>query len=1049
MIMQSFVAIALATAAVGQTSNVTYHSTISSGLAYPARLAPAPGGGIYVTDPPMKLVAEYDATQALVGSHAVADGAIGIAVHTDGRIFISHDNGTIGVYDTAFAFLYAVNPAPLTLTGPNDLAFDSTTNELYAVDSGSNRIMVFVESMTATWTLARSWGTGGSTLGTFTAPQAIAIDPDLGRVLVTDVDNFRVQVFNTTGIFLFKFGYRIMYLPTNEVAWFARSEGLTLDACGNIYVADALMGTVRAFNSFGQELSASHTPVVGYGSGPGQLRVPCDIMIDSGKLYVASTNNAEVEVYTVACTETSTAAATVPFEPREKLSRTTKELRVRSTDRDDGSVPVRAGVPQMPDNPAEIVAAINSGVFREDLDLNRDRVIDIQDLEIAVVKFGAGTIEDFVHEQGGVAAHPALNPPHILDLPNRCGLCHSMDGAPGGMLTAAGQENLCQSCHSAGKIAGSAWIGPGNEETNHPWGVSAYDADPGPAPDSEVALHLDAGKVRCGTCHDPHESFQGICDTPSSIPGWEFPSHIGSCNGGSANGEPCQSDAQCEMTFMRTEGNKVNLCGECHVQYDEWLHAGHSDEHADPWSHYDWSMGNNWLCTGPGTPYAYCTDVDAGTATSAGTAICTSAGMPLACCTGPGTGTCTVANASCLGAGNPWPCCTGVGTGTCANNLSAAACTGAGTPMACCTGVGTGSCSSRESCRQCHSGNGYIDFSEDFPDGVVQGSRHRGHFRVVDCLVCHATHGKSHDQHLLRIYDDVRLPTGQMITDAGASAACISCHNGRAAPPVPNPPGVTTPHYLNGGAMLEGINAVTTFDGTEYVLTSSQHTQLLNTGSLGCPTCHMAPVPTSGPGAGKVGGHTFNLVDHESGFENVDNTCNAAGCHSGLTTINRTANGDYDGNGLIQGIQTETHGLLILLKDALNAAGAFRLLLDPDTGLPTEDPIGGLNSDGAPSYPYWTTKMCSGGDRDGLACNGSGAGTAPFNCPGGGACNSSVPAGEVATVEDAIWNWEYVDNSEDLGVKNTGYAIGLLQIAYKGVTDQAVPSAAYRYSPAP
>jgi hypothetical protein len=218
----------------------------------------------------------------------------------------------------------------------------------------------------------------------------------------------------------------------------------------------------------------------------------------------------------------------------------------------------------------------------------------------------------------------------------------------------------------------------------------------------------------------------------------------------------------------------------------------------------------------------------------------------------------------------------------------------------------------------------------------------------------------------------------------------------------------------------------------------------------------MAPVPTSGLGAGKVGGHTFNIVDRDSGFENVANSCNAAGCHTGLTTINRPANGNYDGNGAIEGVRTETLNLLILLKDALNAAGAFRLLLDPVTGLPTADPPGGLSPDGAPSYPYWTTRKCSGGTRDGLACSGTGAGTAPFNCPGGGACNSSVPAGELVTVEDAIWNWEFVDKSEDLGVKNTGYAIGLLQIAYKGVTNSAVPGlplpappVAYRYSPAP
>jgi len=61
-----------------------------------------------------------------------------------------------------------------------------------------------------------------------------------------------------------------------------------------------------------------------------------------------------------------------------------------------------------------------------------------------------------------------------------------------------------------------------------------------------------------------------------------------------------------------------------------------------------------------------------------------------------------------------------------------------------------------------------------------------------------------------------------------------------------------------------------------------------------------------------------------------------------------------------------------------------------------------------------------------------------------------VPTGNrTTTVVNAIWNWEFVDNSGDLGVKNTGYAIGLLQIAYKGTAGVAVPGAAYRYTPNP
>lgn len=863
---------------------------MTEGIAYPARIAPTPGGGIYVTDPPMKLFVEYDAAGALVGTHAIAEGAVGIAVHTDGRIFISRDDGKIGVYSTEFALLGTVNPAPLTLTGPNDLAFDSSASELYTVDSGSHRVLVFTESAPATWTLTRSWGMEGTGLGQFAAPQAIALNPTLGQVIVTDADNFRVQVFNTNGILLFKFGYRILFLPTSDTAWFARSEGVAVDACNNIYIVDALMGTVRVFSSIGRELSATFVPAVGYGTGAGQLRVPCDVAIDgAGKMYVASTNNGAVEVFNVACAVTASSSG-----PADEPRSSSKSAPINRREADGRTViaPVAAVQPSMPDNPLEIVSAINSGEYCAEFDFNRNNVVDLADLQIAVDVFGAGTVEDFLNMADGVAAvsHPALLPPHILDLPNRCGRCHSMDGAPGGMLAAAGQENLCQSCHSAGKIAGPEWIGPGSDLNSHPWGVPTDDVNLDPQ--SELALHLDNGNVRCATCHEPHEGTPG-----------------GTCAGGACEGGPfhnsvCQNNDQCApmVPYMREEiyragGDHLlaqatgqpavmkrmtamdpSLCGECHSDIvDQWDVAGHADLEAEPFVHYDWSLSN------------------------------------------------------------------------------------------------------RSSCRQCHSGFGYIDFSKGVP-----AASQRGNLRVVDCLVCHSTHGTPQGETLLRIYDDVTLPSGQVITDVGPGATCVSCHNGRTQPPTQNTTtSLSTPHYLLGGVMLAGINGYA-FGNTS--LENSAHTA-----QVGCTDCHMAPGPTSGPGAWKVGGHTFNMKDRDSGFENVENACQ--GCHTGLATLNRTARGDYDGDGAVEGVQDEVSGLLASVLAQLQAKGAVQLA----------------------GYPYWNI--------------------------------NAVPEADRILVKNGIWNWEYVDNSGDLGVHNTAYAVGLLQLTYEKLTEEVLANAYLRYVP--
>ncbi|MBI4716983.1 MAG: SMP-30/gluconolactonase/LRE family protein [Planctomycetes bacterium] len=1048
-------------ATLGQTSSVTYATRYATGTEFPSRVAVSPGGTLYVTDPPLKQVVEYDATGTVLATYAVSQEPVGIAVHADGRVFVSRADGKVGVYSSAFVFQSLLNASPMTMGAPNDMEFDATAMELYVVDTEDAQVLVFEESSPGAWTLARAWGTDGGGLGEFVSPLAIAVDPVREHVIVTDADNFRIQVFDTAGTVLFKFGYRMLYTATQEVGWVVRAQGVALDDCGNIYLADAMMGTVRVFDPAGGELSATHAPAIGYGTGAGQLRTPSDLTIDgAGNLYVANTSNASVEVYDVVCT-VGTLAATTPATDEVRTSRSRK-----------GS---RLGI-RLPDNPFDLVGAIATGLYSGGFDVNFDRKVNLADLELVVRHFGAGTVQDFLSYDGGPlgAASGTYDAPHVIGIANACGRCHSVDGAPGGMLTAAGQENLCLSCHNPAGIAMGKPIGAGTTGGSHPWGVAADDADPGPAAGSLVSLHLDNGDVRCGTCHNQHEAFRGTCQIGGIQPPPPLP-HIGRCIDGPFVGKLCQADYQCDNLYVRTGGDKIELCGECHKEYDEWLHAGHSEEYADPWFHYDWSMGNNWLCTGPGTPYAYCTGEGVGTAASTAAAVCTGAGTPLACCTGAGTGpTCTVSNAGCSGPGTPFACCTGVGTGNCANNLSAAACTGPGTPMACCTGAGTGSCSSREACRQCHSGEGYIDFSRDFQDGTVATSTHRGTFRVADCLVCHATHGMAQDDELLRIYDTVRLPTGQVLSGLGAGATCVACHNGRSVPPVPNTPGVSSPHYLNGGAMLEGINAVLTFPtgpgAVTYAVSNSNHTT--NAGIF-CTTCHMAPGPSSGPGAGKVGGHTFNLKVHDPadpdyGFENVDNTCNSAGCHTGVTSINRTAYGDYDGDGTIEGVQDETRGLLARLKDALYGAGASRLLVNGVTGAATTEPeictAAGVplacctgvrtgptcvDPDAEPANPYWTTTRCTGGTRAGLPCR-TGTGTAPFDCPGGGTCTAAVPSGNtLATVEDGIWNWEYVDNSGDLGVKNTGYAIGILQIAYKGVTGVAVPGAAYRYSPAP
>ena len=819
------------TAGLAGPVDVTPTGTIDTGLLMPARLAATPAGGVYVTDQLGGQVLEYDAMGALVDAYAVPELPVGIAVANDGTVYVSRRDGAVGMYDPAFTELGTFDASLTGMTAPNDMAVDTGTGDIFVVDSAENRVLIF----NAAGTQTGAFGSEGSGIGQFRSPQAIAIYEADDLIFVADTDNFRVQVFDLGNLtFQYKFGYKTLYAPTGEVAWFARSEGLAFDACGDVLVTDALMGTVRAFSLMGQELDPQFLPVLDYGD----VALPCDLLVNGSTLYVASSYDGTVEVYDATCTR--------QLAPRGLAAVPGSVKGVSPEVKDPAS---SDSLPEPPDNPYVIVEAIETGAYVSDLDLNGDRHVNLTDLRIAVEGFGAATVEDFLN-MGANSRNPypaPLIPPHLPNYEHTCGRCHSMDNLPGGMLDVDGQENLCLSCHMPGGVAMATALQPMGNGFTHPVGVAADAGNAtGPAAGTEMSYHLDNGDIRCGTCHDPHE----------------------------------QDDAP----YLRGTVINANLCGECHTEAEEWHHSGHGDPTGDAWVHYDWSLPN------------------------------------------------------------------------------------------------------RAACRMCHSGNGFIDFSNGLPP-----EEQNGMFRTLDCASCHAAHGKSQDEELLRLYGEVVLPGDVTVTDAQANATCMVCHNGRTVPADGG-----TPHYALAGVMLEGINA-NLFGAT---VMNSAHTEV-----AGCVQCHMVPGPAAGnPGAGKVGGHTFAMIVHDPddpdyGFEHLAG-CNAAECHGNtgaLTSFNRMAYGDYDGDGVVEGVQDEVAALSDLVFAELHNAGAVFL----------------------GHYPYW--------DFSGVLDD---------------------PPGFLQTVRDVVWNWEYVDNSGDFGIHNTAYAVAVLQISYEALTGSTVPGADLRYQPA-
>jgi DNA-binding beta-propeller fold protein YncE len=455
---------------VGQVGVLPHLDSLTEALRGPARLALAPDGSVFVTDPLSNHVARFDDTGALTGTWPVPAGPIGVAVHPDGRVFVSlREEPNVAIYDSDMSLLgYLGAGDPLVaFAGPTDIDIASDTGRIYVVDAEADRIYGFESD----GILALRIGSRGSWPGEYIYPSAITVDEPRNRLIVADHDKFRVQVFTTGGVFLQQYGDRLTSTPQGLRGWMPRPLGLTADPAGYLYLTDALMGTVRVFGPTGLEVGQ----VLEYGDEPGQLRVPCDLAVshDGKRLYVVNSGNSSVEVYDL-----------------------------------------------MWGGQASITATVAGDV----IDWSSTPALD-DDMQTTGMPTG--------EPEGIIAAEPsretAWDGPHIVeDRPDICGPCHGITGQPGGHGgTVEGQAVLCMSCHSVTGRAlqvpihqrdmadpfGSNDAAADGRGRSHAWGVPAVNplADAvGPVAGSPMALHLDLdGNIKCATCHNQHNTYYG------------------------------------------------------------------------------------------------------------------------------------------------------------------------------------------------------------------------------------------------------------------------------------------------------------------------------------------------------------------------------------------------------------------------------------------------------------------------------------------------------------------------------------------------------------
>ncbi len=252
----------------------------------------------------------------------------------------------------------------------------------------------------------------------------------------------------------------------------------------------------------------------------------------------------------------------------------------------------------------------------------------------------------------------------------------------------------------------------------------------------------------------------------------------------------------------------------------------------------------------------------------------------------------------------------------------------------------------RAACVRCHTAPGFVGWTKAggmsaqnlYPTNVICANAYSTNilttapnltYEAITCQACHDPHDASHP-HELRLGYNVVLSDGTVVTNAGAGGFCMECHNSRngsvtnqlAKYPLNQPdyPGGVDfgTHDSPQGDMLEGVNAVT----YGKVIPSAPHANVV---ADTCAGCHMQPVAATlivsgvtnaNPAYTKAGGHTFKMSYTNSLGAKIPLADVCAQCHGAVTNFDFPV-ADYNGDGVVEGVQTEVHHLLDKLSTLL------------------------------------------------------------------------------------------------------------------------------------
>jgi len=200
-------------------------------------------GAIFIIDPETK-----DTEMIKNGKDAGFVLINGLAIDDSDRLFVSDSQAhRILVFNKEHKGEAAITQGLVTPTG---MAIDNENRFLYVADLGQDQVLVFDADTLEPLRKIGTPNTGhqSNKLGDFSKPSSVAVDKE-GNVYVTDMLNYRVEVFDADGKFIRAFGKH-----GDGPGYFAMPKGIAVDCDGHIWVTDSMQNRVHLFTQEGDLL---------------------------------------------------------------------------------------------------------------------------------------------------------------------------------------------------------------------------------------------------------------------------------------------------------------------------------------------------------------------------------------------------------------------------------------------------------------------------------------------------------------------------------------------------------------------------------------------------------------------------------------------------------------------------------------------------------------------------------------------------------------------------------------------------------------------------